>query len=190
MHIECAQEWAKNATIDLRLVVTYEKVDGESERPITFHKTAFTSDFSAHSTREGWAIYQHVDGDWKKVESDESCFAIFDDPPIPVVVGNAGQHDTQFVTLHPGETWVDIFRQQSESWSKLPYETKAGDCFKCLMRGASLDWWDWGTKEDHRETQVMLPCFVAGDLEEPRGNGGRPKLIVPASNEIRFTYVG
>ena len=188
MHIECVDKWVQGETIDLTLTVLYE--EGIQVEPITFHKTAFTSEFSSHSLREGFAIYRDIDGTWEKVESEESCFAIFDDPPIPVQVGDAGKFDKEFVTLHPGETWSEIFRQQSESWSNLPSEVQAGDHFKVVIRGAILDWWDFGTKEDHRETEVELPCFIAGDIEKPKDNGGRPKIVVPASNEILFTYVG
>ena len=122
------------------------------------------------------------------VRQDFVGFASFDDPPIPVNVGDEGEYSNQFATLRPGESWKCERRVQCSRWTDLPDDVKAGEKFKYMVKGAVVDWWDWGTKEDHKETKVKLPCFVSGDLEEPTDNGGRPKLIVPASNEVTFSY--
>lgn len=45
-------------------------------------------------------------------------------------------------------------------------------------------------QEDHKQTMVKLPCFVGGNLEEPKDNDGRPRLVIPASIEVVFIYVG
>jgi hypothetical protein len=52
-----------------------------------------------------------------------------------------------------------------------------------------MDWWDWGSMDEHRETVVKLPCWVAGEVTEPKDNGGRPRLVVPASEWIEFTLI-
>jgi hypothetical protein len=146
-------------------------------------------------SREGLRLYQdHGAGVWKRVKTEDGpgcCgFAIFDAPPILVKVGNAGEYDSEFVTLHPGESWTYEDEVQGPSWTCLPEkDLKVGDEFKYLWKGATVDWWDWGTKEDHRETEVKLRCNVNGGLEEPKDNDGRPKLMLPASNEAHFTYV-
>ena len=59
-----------------------------------------------------------------------------------------------------------------------------------MIKGAVVDWWKWGTKEEHRGTVVKLPCWVSGDVVEPEDNGGRPRIVVPASNEVEFQYLG
>ncbi|KAF2717116.1 hypothetical protein K431DRAFT_316050 [Polychaeton citri CBS 116435] len=193
LKIDCPREWTKDAIIDLKVKVTYEDGGGNNAKPITFHTTAFKSTFSAHSGREGTHIYQYLKGSWKKYNSQEGLccgFAIFDDPPIAVNVGDEGKYSDQFATLRLGESWEFERRVQGVSGTSLPNDVKVGDRFKYTIKGVVVDWWDWGTKEDHKETAVKLPCFIAGDLEEPTNNGGRPNLVVSASNEIIFSYIG
>lgn len=166
---------------------------GDDIKPITFHTTAFTSIFSVHGRREGTHLYQQLEGAWKEVNKEDALccgFAIFDNPPIPINVGDEGEYSDQFATLRPGESWNHERRVQGSDSTSLPDDVKAGDRFKYVIKGAVVDWWDWGTKEDHKETAVKLPCFVGGDLAEPTDNGARPKLVVPASNEVLFSYVG
>lgn len=50
-----------------------------------------------------------------------------------------------------------------------------------------MDWWDWGSKEDHAKTMIKIHSF--GKIIEPEDNGGRPKLVVPASNVIEFRII-
>ena len=115
---------------------------------------------------------------------------LVDDPPIPVKVGDAaGRYAHQFVTLHPGQSWTADLSQEPDSACYLPYDVKNGDEFKYRFKGVKLEWWDWGTKEDHQETEVQLPCFVNGWLEAPKDNGGRPKVVLPGSNEAYLTFV-
>jgi hypothetical protein len=64
-----------------------------------------------------------------------------------------------------------------------------GDVFRYTFKGVEVDWWDWGDSSDHEETVVTLPCFIAGRVVKPEDNGGRPKLIVPASNVLEFTII-
>jgi hypothetical protein len=93
--------------------------------------------------------------------------------------------------LRPGESWTYQRRvQQGTSWTSLPDDVKVGDRFKYVVKGAVVDWWDWGTKEDHKDTVVKLPCWISGHVVEPADNNGRPKLVVPVSNEAKFSYVG
>jgi hypothetical protein len=66
---------------------------------------------------------------------------------------------------------------------------KAGETFKYVVKGAVVDWWDWGIKAEHTATVVKLPCRVVGDIIEPADNNGWPKLVVPASDEVEFQYI-
>lgn len=192
MSISCPLEWPKDTSIQVQLKVTYIEDPSGKGRPFTFHVTAFTSKFSQHSHHEGFYVYQDRYGAWKLYIDEDANpgFAIWDAPPIPVMVGDAGTYDSSFMTLGPGESWTCTHYAQSLSDSILPYEARAGDRFLYRNKGAVVDWWDWGTKEDHKQTAVKLCCVVGCDLEEPKDNGGRPKLVVPGSNEVVFTYVG
>jgi hypothetical protein len=51
-----------------------------------------------------------------------------------------------------------------------------------------VDWWDWGTWEDHRNTVIKVSMF--GSVTYPIDDYGRPKLVVPACNEAMITYRG
>jgi hypothetical protein len=83
------------------------------------------------------------------------------------------------------------YHLQTPTDTKLPDDVKAGDVFRYQFRGTTdVDWWDWGHIEDeHAETMVTLPCW-RGRAVDPAGNGGRPELVVPASNPAEFRVVG
>lgn len=87
----------------------------KSARPITFHTTAFTSSISTHSGREDKHLDQHLDSEsWKNVEDESSGFAVFDDPPIPVNLGDDGEYGEEFATLHPGKSWSYLTRAHND----------------------------------------------------------------------------
>jgi hypothetical protein len=196
MRISCAQQWTSSAAIDLTIEITY---DGTTEdnasnvRPITFHIQPFITN---NQLREGIRLYRlRLDGNWERSKCDDGFgtgFGIFDDPPIPVNIGDeADEYADCFVSLYPGESWTTQRRvQNGESWTSLPDDVEVGDKFKYVIKGAVVDWWNWGAKEQHRDTVVQLPCWIAGDVVEPKDNDGRPKLVVPKSNEVEFEFVG
>jgi hypothetical protein len=64
-----------------------------------------------------------------------------------------------------------------------------GDVFLYGFCGAFIEWWDWGGAEEHADTVVMLPGWIAGRVVDPRDNGGRPKLIVPHTEPVEFRVV-
>jgi hypothetical protein len=98
------------ARIKYQLTVAYDAATKDEPKPIAFHKSAFAYPFELQSRREGLRLYRdHGNGVWKVIEEDdddECGFAIFDDPPIPVKVGNAGKFNQEFLTLQPGENWT------------------------------------------------------------------------------------
>jgi hypothetical protein len=107
MEVECSLEWKPDAIIDLALKVTYEGVaDEDGARPITFHTEPFVT---GEGRREGIRLYRHRAGKWERSSPDDGFgtdFGIFDDPPIPVNVGEDGKYRDRFVSLRPGESWT------------------------------------------------------------------------------------
>lgn len=94
---------------------------------------------------------------------------------------NVGRNDrNDFVALMPGESW-SFTREVSD----FPQNVAPGDKFRYGFKGASIDWWDWGHFYDHQDTVVRIDGMVL----DPQDNGGRPKLVVPASNWLEFTLV-
>ncbi|KGO75767.1 hypothetical protein PITC_033510 [Penicillium italicum] len=98
---------------------------------------------------------------------------------------NVGRNDgNNFWTLKPGEFW-SFTREVRE----FPNDAAPGDRFGYLFKGATLDWWNWGSLEDHEDTVVWVPGWLVAKVQDPRDNDGRPKIVVPASNAVEFTLV-
>lgn len=135
------------------------------------------------------------DGDsWEECDLDggNMGFLMVDDDDIAVRVG---QDDQNFQCLMPGDSWTTSVPFQSDQYDELSnyipddsHDVVPGDRFRFRFKGVVVDWWDWGTMEEHADTIVKLPSFIAGRVTDPADNGGRPKLIVPASEAVQFIY--
>jgi hypothetical protein len=131
------------ARIKYQLTVAYDAATKDEPKPIAFHKSAFAYPFELQSRREGLRLYRdHGNGVWEVIEEDdddECGFAIFDDPPIPVEVGNAGKFNQEFVTLQPGENWTHEGCGQDPSRAFHPDEgLKVGDKVQISLEGSQL----------------------------------------------------
>ncbi|KAF7590105.1 hypothetical protein BBP40_003261 [Aspergillus hancockii] len=141
-----------------------------ADRPITFRD---------HVIWEQRHPYRLENGLWELRES--ACPGIFlDDPDITVNVAEEGG----FITLRPGECW-------DHSWSILDDIDgwEIGDTWRYLFKGGTVDWWDYGGLDEHANTTVKMPLHPWGKVTDPADNGGRPKLVIPASNAIEFRIV-
>ncbi|KAK8049199.1 hypothetical protein PG994_010929 [Apiospora phragmitis] len=219
MEITCPAEWTSEVVINLGVKVTYHGEvagaaaeagaggeGGNGSRPIVFHMQAFETD-TCDSPREGMRLYRllrrggssssssagSVEDKWEWCGPDNG-FGMFEG--LDVVVGVGAEDDEpnsdRFASLRPGESWIAPRRrvQNGASWTSLPEDAAVGDRFKYVCKGAVVSWWDWGTKGDHRDTVVKLPCWIAGKVQEPKDDDGRLQLVVPVSNEVEFTYRG
>ncbi|KAL5327672.1 hypothetical protein ACEPPN_005373 [Leptodophora sp. 'Broadleaf-Isolate-01'] len=182
--LECNKSVPLDSMTTVKITVLYEAPADSPD--ITFHSFPFQS---WYGPREGYRLYRrraNTDSNsWEAIIDDAISFMIVDDPDVSVHV----TQDGNFATLQPGQTWSTSKRLQDQGLGILPDDVKVGDVFRIVFKGVELDWWDWGGIEDHGETVVKLPCFLKGRVVEPRDNGGRPKLIVPASNLVDFTIV-
>jgi hypothetical protein len=159
-------------TLDESLYVTvivksHPSLTGADERPILFHIIATL----------GGTLYRKHGDEWEACEDEEMGFAIYDDPDVEIC---PCRHE-DFVFLRPGETWT------RRDYVQLPHDTKAGDVFKYLYKGGYVDWWDWGIKDDHADTKVVVRCWITTNVVKPKDNEGRPIIVVPASNVVVFT---
>ncbi|KAH7095926.1 hypothetical protein FB567DRAFT_43786 [Paraphoma chrysanthemicola] len=175
-------EW--DAVLDVTIKVQYapESLIHQNEpvKPCIFH----TYDLC---NPDNFQFERFVDGSWEPCEKndDGGCsFRIVDDPDLAIHVSQ----DEDFESLSPGETWRTSNRIQGDWWTTFPTDARNGDRFRYYFIGVTLDWWDWGSKAEHEETVVMLPCWIAGHVTEPVANGGRPKLVVPASEAVEILY--
>lgn len=159
-------------------ILSYEGALGiPHEEPIVFHTFLFRD---VDWRQEGFRLYRRESGQWRPYEIRGS-FKHHRYRFPNLVSRNVGlneEHD--FSALNPGESW-SFSRQVTD----FPDNVMPGDSFRYCFKGAQLDWWDWGHFEDHKDTVVRID----GKVREPNDNGGRPGLIVPASNYVEFTVV-
>lgn len=71
----------------------------------------------------------------------------------------------------------------------LPDDLKPGERLRYQFKGNTLDWWDWGTAVAHTQTFVTLPGSEVEPISDPKDNGGRPEVVIPASKVVEWTVV-
>ncbi|KAF7184721.1 hypothetical protein CNMCM7691_006144 [Aspergillus felis] len=151
--------------------------DGLDGKPVTFHTFIFKD---IDRRQEGFRLYFKQKDDWSPHEIAGS-FTYHEyrfSERVPVNVGRDNQ--SKFGALVPGESW-SFTREVTD----FPKNAAPGDKFRYGFKGAQLDWWDWGHFRDHENTVV----WINGKVRDPKDNGGRPGLVVPASNWVEFTVV-
>ncbi|KAH7380165.1 hypothetical protein BKA66DRAFT_442479 [Pyrenochaeta sp. MPI-SDFR-AT-0127] len=175
--LECPSTFHSDNILEVTVKVTYEVQ--VTKQPITFHTHVF-EDY------DNYQLKRLRNGTWENYDDESGgCgFRIVDDPDVPVTVGQYGH----FVSLQPGESWTTLQRI-GYNWTELPEDAENGETFRYVFIGETLDWWNWGSKADHEETVVKLPCYLAGPVVDPKDNDGRPQLVVQTSNEVEFSLV-
>ncbi|KAE8389451.1 hypothetical protein BDV23DRAFT_97761 [Aspergillus alliaceus] len=160
--------------------VTYHGVlstDGEIEktRPIIFRTYALVV--------EGGRLHRRCDdGEWQACDIDEDCGIGGWNPVEPEDVELVDiSESNQFVSLQPGGSCTVV----TASWSEMiPSDRVVGDVFRYQHKGGMIDWWAWGSAEDHADTVVRIS--VGPEFDPP---SQEPKLMVPASNLLDITIV-
>jgi hypothetical protein len=159
-------------------ILLYEAAPNISRRePIVFHTFLFKD---VDWRQEGFRLYRKENGQWQPYEIRGSFTHHRYRVPNPVSKNVGRNEDNDFIALNPGESW-SFTRQVTD----FPENVVPGDTFRYCYKGAQLDWWDWGHFQDHEDTVVT----IEGKVREPKDNGGRPALVVPASNYVEFTVV-
>ncbi|KAJ5890071.1 hypothetical protein N7504_010881 [Penicillium tannophilum] len=161
-------------TVTLSYDAAPEPQDG---KPVTIHTFVFKD---IDRRQNGFRLYYGGKDQWSPHELG-GLFTHHDfrfSTSVPVNVGHNDQNE--FVALKPGQSWT-FTREVSE----FPKNVAPGDEFRYGFKGATLDWWDWGHYRDHEDTVVWINAKV----RNPTDNGGRPELVVPASNWVEFTLI-
>lgn len=194
--LECAPTFKPTDKIQLVARVTYDGVAGrdgsieKSAQPITFRAWSVLH-LDEDILRHGFRLYLRRpvaaddEGDWEECLPDPDAnegYRIYDGPDVSVSVTTY----KNFTSLRPGESWTG----PKYFDTILPDELVPGYVFCCGFKGGVADWWDWGSAEDHKDTMVELPSYLAGKVTNPSDNEGRPELVVPASQPIQFRIVG
>ncbi|KAJ6446959.1 NAD(P)-binding domain-containingprotein [Purpureocillium lavendulum] len=175
-----------NTSLDKKITVV-SRMAIKGNRAITFHTHRINSGFRLFRCRSQAAQGEDEGEDhesaWLPCDRDETLgYFIVDDPDVRVRVT---KHE-DFVTLHPGQSWTYEYVVHEPEGGDLPADTAPGDRFRVRFVGVELDWWDWGSADEHAETEVSLPCFINGDVVQPRDNDGRPTARLGGSQGVEF----
>ncbi|RAH51056.1 uncharacterized protein BO95DRAFT_75273 [Aspergillus brunneoviolaceus CBS 621.78] len=180
--------WNSRKRLPITWTITYHGTAGREDapptnpRPITFR----TYDFCTYGAFRAYR-QRYKDGEWESYDEGGSCqFPSGPDDPYQVIVGKE-REKAGFISLQPGQTYsrsVHLYSQDD-----LPPYPSTGEILRSRFVGCVLDWWDWGTLEEHGDTVVTVPGFLGGEVLEPRDNGGRARVVVPASNLVEFTVL-
>ncbi|KAL1868794.1 hypothetical protein Plec18167_008099 [Paecilomyces lecythidis] len=161
----------------------------EGSPPITFHTYAVGlvgDEFHVYHRRCPDQSRPEAD-EWETFVGNDFCqVGMWDNPDRLINVSeNLGG---RFQTLLPGESWSNSWTMEADGYL-LPDDLKPGERLRYQFKGSTLDWWDWGTAADHTQTIVTLPGSGLEPISDPKDNGGRPKVVVPASNIAEWTVV-
>ncbi|KAL2696490.1 hypothetical protein AAEP93_002904 [Penicillium crustosum] len=146
---------------------------------LTFHSYIFKQ---PDDHNEGFRIYRRGNDGWTPYEwrTHQRGFIITEPHAL-----NIGRNDkNHFWILKPGES-----RSFTRKVNEFPKDAAPGDTFRYIFKGATLDWWNWGNFETHKDTVVWVPGWLQARVQDPKDNEGRPVVVVPSSNALKFTPV-
>ncbi|KAJ7669909.1 hypothetical protein DFH06DRAFT_1179447, partial [Mycena polygramma] len=161
----------KSFNSDIAISTTIHYHTEPHDRPIVFRKES--------DARYALLIWPD-DGDSgegpQEIVQEELCqvaLAWDKEPEAETISISAG---SGFQSLAPGqsvqETWRGFCGYQ-ESF-------KVGKKYTFQYIGGVIDWWDWGTVEDHKDEWVGL---------YETSHDARPRIVIPASNALEFVAV-
>lgn len=163
--------------LDVQCSLVYDAAPGS--RPITFRRPAL------------WAmrLYRRHGDNWDGIEDerDPGFMCEYDEPKQEEI--SVGRDD-EFICLWPGGKWKTV-SCNIEDREQMPDDVARGQVYRYGSKGFEVDWWDWGSKEEHVETKVKTCNYGFGRIiKEPGADDLRRKLVVPQSNFVEFTIVG
>ncbi|KAI2938212.1 hypothetical protein CBS63078_676 [Aspergillus niger] len=183
LELICSSTMHPSGNLEMSIKVTYH---GPSAVPITFHTWAFNP-FDAFSVYRRISPEESTLGtekEWKTCIGDRSAHVFWDNPDRQLNV--AENEEDRFTSLFPGESWSDSWSLPADGDCR-PEDARPGEQLRYQFTGNTLDWWDWGTIEDHAQTIVTLPGSGIEPIKHPKDNDGRPKVVIPASNILEWT---
>lgn len=188
--------------INITLTVTYLGLDPSSPaaapadepaaRPITFYTWPFSrSDFLF--------LYRKRDAaaPWEEVECDEDLcmgFRLVED--VAPIHTTAGAHEA-FVSLQVGESWSVTHEVDCTDWSgalELDGTRQPGQVFHFSFPERVMEWWGWGTKEDHMDSEIVIPGWNYGPTLNANGNVRKreerdyPEVLTEKADSADFVF--
>ncbi|KAI9816927.1 MAG: hypothetical protein M1827_001572 [Pycnora praestabilis] len=158
-------EYSINITIHHRV----NPVGNPENRSVTFRKSCLLDLF-----RSGcYALLQEVNHSVEQIPEVGIRQPLIE--YVPLVIGDAR---ASFMALAPGESHTTTINLYPEH--QFGENFQVGQIYFYQFLGEVIPWWDWGTIEDHRGTEV-------GATEVSHGK--RAFIFVPASDLIGFQVV-
>ncbi|KAI2707409.1 hypothetical protein DTO012A7_3375 [Penicillium roqueforti] len=170
-------------SMEFRYKMTYHGVNNinfTTAGPLTFFIDVFRDELNYQLDRR----VQGGSEQWIPCRYGDYCPGFVNDQPSKIHVAQS----EDFVCLHPSESWEGSFTLDDELW-EFPDHLGTGAIFRFAFKGATIGWWDWGTKDGtHADTIVTFRGYgqsTRSDFTDD-DNGGRPQIFVPSSNEIEL----
>ncbi|KAJ5649399.1 uncharacterized protein N7484_003122 [Penicillium longicatenatum] len=167
LDMSCSPTMTLNGRLRIHIRLTYHGLSDssgttttgkEEPRPITFHTYAFSPVDGAFRVYRRTGPDQpssEIEEKWESFYGNGCRWGLWGDPDQPINVSqNLG---TRFQTLFPGACWTNFWTMEADG-DGLPEDPQFGEKFRYQFKGNTLDWWDWGTAEDHAETVVTIPA--------------------------------
>jgi hypothetical protein len=178
--LEASPTFSVDKPFKVALHIKYEETFPKLD-PVTFHLDRFHSHFDLlqRESKQGLDM-------WERCPTENTTgFMIVDDPDVRV---NVAQHES-FASLKQGETVTEDYNLHHPSGGHFPSDMVAGDYFRIRWTGTTLDWWDWGTSEDHRDTEALLPCFISAAVIDCNKGMGNKKVAIRRARDIYAVVV-
>lgn len=184
--LEAPSQMIRGEKFRVKVHITLQGNDHEPSSA-TFHTALMYSAFRLARLRNQEGEDPDKGNIWEPCPSQiYGCSILADGDDVRV---NVSQHE-DFVSVHAGEEWTYEYTLFEPNGEDVPADTVLGDRFRVWFIGMELDWWDWGSAEEHVDTEVSLPSYIGGRVTYPKNTGGRPKAQLTASDPIEITVKG
>ncbi|KAL2842116.1 hypothetical protein BJX68DRAFT_270834 [Aspergillus pseudodeflectus] len=167
----------------VKFTVTYPAIPNTNtlQEPIIF-KASSVTDVSRYR------LQYLLNGEWRDASLGVGCMGgidFYEESPSEI---NVAENYGTFRVLSPGEVWERSFSVFDLDW-ECPDENNTGhpgDAFRLQYLGGPLEWWDYGRREEHKETVVMVNMF--GEVVGVKDNAGREELMLQRSNVLEASW--
>ncbi|KAL4747544.1 hypothetical protein BDW72DRAFT_196621 [Aspergillus terricola var. indicus] len=168
----------------VKMTVTYlETPKTAQQRPITF-QTPNTHDMSTFSLRY---LFNNT---WKDARYGPGCMLGVDFGGPTTSQINIAYSGGGFASLAPGESWeksVSIFEFEWLCPEEGVDVEVVGDAFTLQYTGGVVGWWDYGGRDEHRETTVTVD-WMRRIVSSKDSSGRQEEVVFQASNVLEIPW--
>ncbi|KAJ9251280.1 hypothetical protein DTO195F2_7839 [Paecilomyces variotii] len=165
LELSCSPIMTLTGSLDVHIKVIYHGVSNNNNTAISKEAQPITFHIHAFDPVYGeFRVYRRRCLDQSRPETEE-----------------------EWETFEGDDFWP--IRTMTADGYGLPDDLKPGERLRYQFKGNTLDWWNWGTAVAHTQTFVTLPGSEVEPISDPKDNGGRPEVVIPASKVVEWTVV-